>query len=269
MIRIWQRFDVSLLKGKSATILILMVMFFVCLISVDWSELSPHGGGRSSIWTILSGFTTLDLSREFMLIALESTWITVTYSFCAISIALVIGIIGGLLASGTIFESWLGKLAGVVGFRVVLALIRSIHELIWAWFIAIVLGFTPISGVIALAIPYGAIIARVFADFLNDVPEAPLRSLRSSGAGPIKILIYGRIPLASRDMVSYGFYRFECCVRSAAVLSFIGLPGIGYQIAVSLEDLNFGQVWPLLLFLVGLVVSVDYWGSRVRRNMME
>ena len=269
MIRIRQRFNVSLLKGKNATILILLVMFSISLTSVDWSELTPHGGGRSSILIILNGFTTLDISRGFILIALESVWITLTYSFCAMSIALVIGIAGGLLASGTIFESWLGKIAGVVGFRALLALIRSVHELIWAWFIAIVLGFTPISGVIALAIPYGAIIARVFADFLNDVPEPPLRSLRSSGAGPIKVLIYGRMPLAARDMVSYGFYRFECCIRSAAVLSFIGLPGIGYQIAVSLEDLHFGQVWTLIIFLVGLVVSVDYWGSRVRRYMVE
>ena len=129
------------------------------------------------------------------------------------------------------------------------------------------LGFTPISGVIALAIPYGAIIARVFADFLNDVPEAPLRSLRSSGAGPIKILIYGRIPLASRDMVSYGFYRFEWCVRSASVLSFIGLQGLGYQIGVSLDDLKFGEVWTLLAFLIGLIVLIDYWGSLLRRSL--
>ena len=140
---------------------------------------------------------------------------------------------------------------------------------IWAWLLAIALGFTPTAGVMALAIPYSAILARVFADFLNDVPDSPLNALRSSGASPIQVLIYGRIPLAAKDILSYAFYRFECCLRSAAVLSFIGLQGIGYQIMVSLDDVNFGQVWTLLIFLVAMVVLIDHWGSQIRRNLFS
>ena len=68
-------------------------------------------------------------------------------------------------------------------------------------------------------------------------------------------------------MLSYGFYRFECCLRSAAVLSFIGLQGIGYQIEVSMQDLYFGQVWVLIYFLIFLIVSVDWWGSKLRRSL--
>ena len=74
---------------------------------------------------------------------------------------------------------------------------------------------------------------------------------------------------AAKDILSYAFYRFECCLRSAAVLSFIGLQGIGYQIMVSLDDVNFGQVWTLLIFLVAMVVLIDHWGSQIRRNLFS
>ena len=80
-------------------------------------------------------------------------------------------------------------------------------------------------------------------------------------------LLYGRIPLALPDMVSYSFYRFECAIRSAAIMSFVGIPGLGFQIKLSLDDLLFRQVWTLLLFMLVLVVLVDQWSSLVRRRL--
>jgi len=53
-------------------------------------------------------------------------------------------------------------------------------------------------------------------------------------------------------------------VRAAAVLSFIGLGGLGLRIEVALADLRFEQVWTLLAALVLLVVAVDRVSGRVR-----
>jgi phosphonate transport system permease protein len=69
------------------------------------------------------------------------------------------------------------------------------------------------------------------------------------------------------DMLSYGFYRFECAIRAAAIMSFVGIRGLGYEIQLSLNDLLFTEVWTLLLFLVGLVLLVDHWSTRVRRSL--
>jgi phosphonate transport system permease protein len=69
-------------------------------------------------------------------------------------------------------------------------------------------------------------------------------------------------------MLSYTFYRFECAIRAAAILSFVGIQGLGYQIQLSLHDLLFDQVWTLLLFMVALIVAVDMWSMRVRRSLV-
>jgi phosphonate transport system permease protein len=74
--------------------------------------------------------------------------------------------------------------------------------------------------------------------------------------------------MAFPDMLSYTFYRFECAIRSAAILSFVGIQGLGYQIQLSLHDLLFNQVWTLMLALMGLVVVVDLWSTRVRRSLV-
>ena len=104
---------------------------------------------------------------------------------------------------------------------------------------------------------------------MNDVPEGPLDGLRSSGASPARVLIYGRMPMVLTDMLSYGFYRFECAIRAAAIMSFVGIRGLGYEIQLSLNDLLFNQVWTLMLFMIALVMVVDMWSSRLRRSLVS
>ena len=73
--------------------------------------------------------------------------------------------------------------------------------------------------------------------------------------------------MAMPDMLSYTFYRLECGIRSAAILSFVGLGGLGYQIQISMDDLNYNRAWTFLLVLVAVVVSVDVWSTLVRRRI--
>ena len=119
----------------------------------------------------------------------------------------------------------------------------------------------------AIAVPYAGMLGRIYSEVLNDVPEGPLDGLRSAGGSSFSVLVYGRMPMAITDMLSYSFYRFECAIRAAAIMSFVGIRGLGFEIQLSLNDLLFGEVWTLLFFLFGLVLLVDYWSTRVRRSL--
>ena len=101
------------------------------------------------------------------------------------------------------------------------------------------------------------------------MPAPPLQALRASGASPMRVLLYGRLPMALPELVSYTFYRFECAIRAAAIMSFVGIRGLGYEIQLSLNDLLFSQVWTLMLFMVALVMVVDMWSSRLRRSLVS
>ena len=118
---------------------------------------------------------------------------------------------------------WLSALAWF------LAVIRSIHELVWAVIFVAAFGFSSLAAILAIAIPYGGILGRIYGERLADVPEEPLRALRASGASPLTVLIYGRIPMALPDLLSYTFYRFECAIRAAAIMSFVGIRGLGFE----------------------------------------
>ena len=118
---------------RIVTTFILVVVFLGSLLFSDWGNLVSHGGGGAMIRLMGKGLISLELSYDFILLALEASLITLAYAVCAISVAVLFGFIGGLIASGGLFSSIVTKLSAIVFFRALLAVVRSIHELIWAW----------------------------------------------------------------------------------------------------------------------------------------
>ena len=257
----------SFLHGRGLLTIFLIVAFVWSLTSVNWTGSLVHPGGLSALAQFFRAAVNPELSASFLGLALEAAWRTVAYAIAGICLALFIGFSLGVLASGVLAKSSGARLGSVAAFRLLLGFLRAIHELVWAWMFVVALGLSPMAAVLALAIPYGGILGRIYADILNDVPQEPLQALRSSGASEWKVLLYGRLPMALPDMLSYSFYRLECAIRAVAIMGFVGIGGLGMEIQLSLNDLLYNQVWTLLFFLIGLVIVVDWWSSWVRRSL--
>ena len=256
------------LESRRVLTLLLLAVFVWSLLNVDWRGGLLHPGGLNAIREFGNALLRPDLSPDLLATAAVESWRTVAYAVAGLTIALVLGLPLGVIASGVLTQSaWL-RPSSIGGVRLVLAFFRSIHELVWAWLFVAAIGLSPIAAVLALGIPYGGILGRIYSELLLDVPEAPLRALRSTGASEWRVLWYGRLPMALPDMLSYTFYRLECGVRSAAIMSFVGLGGLGYQIQLHLGDLAYSRVWTFMLFLAALVAIVDLWSSMVRRRLV-
>ena len=57
-------------------------------------------------------------------------------------------------------------------------------------------------------------------------------------------------PQAAPAVTAYTLYSFECCVRAASVLGFVGAGGIGYEISISMRLFDYGQVLTLVAAFV-------------------
>jgi phosphonate transport system permease protein len=246
---------------------LLVGAFLWSLLSVDWNRSLVHSGGLFALQEIATAAIDPELSTTFLILAIKSAWTTLAYALAGICIAIVIGLPMGVLASGVLTNTGALRIVEVPCFRFALAFFRAIHELVWAWLFVVALGLSPVAAILALAIPYSGILGRIYADILNDVPNNPLKALRTSGASELKVLIYGRIPMALPDMVSYSFYRLECAIRATAIMGFVGIQGLGFQLQLSLNDLNYDEMWTLLYVLIGIIVVVDVWSSWVRRSI--
>ncbi len=212
--------------------------------------------------------------------ALEAARVTVVLAGAAISLSVVVGLLLGFLASTA---WWAGDPSGdgakrklrrtarplvYGGARVVIALMRSVHELLWAVLLLAALGLSQLSAVIAIAIPYAGTLAKVFSEMLDEAPRDSALALRAAGASPAAVFLFGLLPRALPDMAAYAFYRFECALRSSAILGFFGYPTLGYYIAASFENLYYGEVWTYLYTLFLLVAVADWWSGALRRRLV-
>ncbi len=237
---------------------------------MDWRGPILHAGGGGSALTFILALFPPDLSPEFLAVTLKAGVRTVAYAVAGITVAVLIGLPLGVVASGRVLPtSNRLRLPLILATRLFLGGSRAIHELVWAVLFVSAIGLSPVAAIVALGLPYGGILGRIYAELIQDVPTEPLRALRSSGASPMRMLFYGYLPMALPDILGYTFYRFECAIRAAAILSFVGIPGLGYQIQLSLQDLLFSQVWTLLLVMVGLIVLVDFWSTRLRQSLVS
>jgi phosphonate transport system permease protein len=135
---------------------------------------------------------------------------------------------------------------------------RAIHEIFWALLFLQVFGLSPITGILAIAIPFAATFARVFHDIVNQSSDSPLEII-DSRADIISRYTYGKIAQVLPQLMAYTRYRFECALRSSAVLGFIGMPTLGFYMETAFKQGNYNEGAALLMLFVALIGTIRYW----------
>jgi phosphonate transport system permease protein len=207
---------------------------------------------------------------------------TVTFAAASLGLSLVLGLLLGFLGStawwrgdpagGSRALRWIRRTVAPVLYgvtRAAIALLRSVHEVIWAIVLLAAFGRSDLSAVVALAIPYSGTLAKVFSEMIDEAPRGAALALRSAGASPAQVFAVGLLPRALPDMTAYAVYQFECALRSSAVLGFFGYRTFGYFIQASFANQHWGEVWTYLYALIVLVVAAEWWSGALRRRLVS
>ncbi len=213
----------------------------------------------------------------------KAVWRTVAFALAAVGLALLLALPLGFLASSAWWEddpvgggnrAWrtIGPLiapAVVWTTRTFIGLARSIHELLWAVLFLCATGLNSFTAVLAIAIPYAGVFAKVFSEMIDETPRDAAYALRGLGTGPSGLFLFGLLPRALPDMVAYTCYRLECGLRSSAVLGFFGIQTLGYYLQPAFDEQHYHEVWTYLYALIGLVAAVDWWSGAMRRRLVQ
>ncbi len=280
--------------ARGGVVLSLLAAAVIAYAALDLSpaQLVPNAGGLdvakrffaralAPAWTSEAEFVPPG-SPPLLVGALEAAWRTVLFAAAAMSVSLLLGVGLGFFAStgwwpadpvgaeGAIARSvrraLLPAVYGVT--RVVITMMRSIHELLWAVLFVSAFGLTEAAALAAIALPYGGTLAKIFSEMIDEAPRDSALYLRGSGAAGPQVFAYALVPRALPDLTAYSFYRFECAIRSAAILGFFGFPTLGLYIRQSFRATNYGEVWTYLYVLIFLVVLFDAWSGAVRRRLV-
>src|SRR5262245_12628385 len=237
--------------------------------------------GRRHIWAFLTGLFPPDLSPNFLRLLVVPTIETIQISIMGTALAIIVGFPLALLATdrlyfaGIVFEmdggasGWrrLARRCVYLAARMLLNLCRSIPDIVWALMFVRVVGLGPFPGVLAIGVSYGGMLGKIYAEILESSPEGPIEALHAAGASKSALLIYGFLPQVFAHLVSYGLYRWECAIRSAASLGLVGAGGLGQQIELSMRMFQYQETSTILIVVFILVTAVDHLSSIIRKAL--
>lgn len=260
---------------------------FTALIAWSWigtqMDLGALLGGEAlaQIGAYLARLFPPDLSsralREAGLGAVETFAISFVGSLLAVGIALPLALSATrtLLYEGVLFEGRRpGPLARPLRItlyaaaRGLLAILRTIPEIVWALIFVFMVGLGPFPGVLALGVHTGGVLGKLFAEVLEDVDARPLEALQSTGASRFRVLLYGVLPQAAPQFLSYALYRWEVNVRAAAVLGFVGAGGLGQRIHIAISLFLEQELLTLIVAVYVMVTLVDALSAWVRVRLL-
>ena len=236
-----------------------------------WVLMEP--GSLKPTLHFLGDFFPPKINGEFLGMVARETWRTVAIATAGLTLALVLAVPLALLCVRVLSISALtGRMAflpGVVrqGVRWLLIVLRSVPELIWALVFVRVVGLGPTAGVLAIALTYGGMLGKVYAEILDSGESHPTSSLLRNGSGRLQAFLYALLPQNAAELTSYTVYRWECAIRSSAVLGFVGAGGLGQQMDASMKMFNGSEVATMLLVFMALVGLADRVSGWLRRGL--
>jgi phosphonate transport system permease protein len=219
----------------------------------------------------LRDFLPPALAPDFLWLVAREAWRTVAIATAGMVLAFALALPLTLLSVRALSVSALsGRMArGPFWLRQVirwlLILLRSVPELVWALVFVRVVGLGPTAGVLAIALTYGGMLGKVYAEILESGELHATQTLLRNGSSRLQAFFYGLLPQNAAELTSYTVYRWECAIRSSVVLGFVGAGGLGQQMDSAMKMFNGGEVATLLLVFVALVALADLVSAALRR----
>ena len=132
--------------------------------------------------------------------------------------------------------------------------IRSIHELFWALLLIPLFGLSEFCGVLAIAIPFTGVFAKIYREIFDETDKTPELGV-PVGTNFLSRFLFATFPLAKPAMLNYTKYRIECGLRSSAVLGFIGIPTVGFYLEIMFSEGFYREASGLLYMFFILVIG--------------
>jgi phosphonate transport system permease protein len=148
--------------------------------------------------------------------------------------------------------------------RLVLLGARAIPAPILA--LVILYGMFPsiLPGALALAIHNFGILGRLMAEVNENLPEGPVRALRSLGANGASLIFYGILPANLARFLAYILYRWEVCLRETVIVGLVGAGGLGRLMTEQLSSFDYSGLAATLGVFVALTIGVDFISGWMR-----
>jgi phosphonate transport system permease protein len=243
--------------------------YFIAIAFVAWSfssvgiSLSEFATGLPNMGRFLSEMFPPDLSR------FGAVMKSILETFQIALVGAILGILFGFLLAIPATRHLTPHPIVYTLARSIIALFRTIPDLIWAIFFVATVGLGAFAGTLAIVVDTIGFCGRFFAEAMEETDRGPQDALAAIGANRSGIIFSAVVPAAMPSFVNTGLFSLEKAVRSSVVLGLVGAGGIGIELKVAMDMFMYSQAATIILLVFVLVLIVERLSSHIRNRYLQ
>jgi len=152
--------------------------------------------------------------------------------------------------------------------RRVFDVLRGLDQLIWALVFVRAVGLGPIAGILAIFVSDTGVLAKLYAEVIENADKGQVDGIRSTGAARLMTLRLGVLPQVLPLMMSQALYQLESNSREATILGLVGAGGIGLRLSERIQINAWDQVAYIIVLILITVGAIDFVSRRIRRRLI-
>ena len=155
---------------------------------------------------------------------------------------------------------WLG--------RAITVLARAFPELILIIILATMFSLGSLPGILAIGLHSVGMVGKLFADAIEQIDEGPRIAIRAAGGTKMQEFVSGILPQVAPSWIATILHRNDINLRASAILGYVGMPGLGYELSASIQRLDYKRAMAVALILLLLCVVMEIISVVIRRMIL-
>ena len=152
--------------------------------------------------------------------------------------------------------------------RFVTVLTRAIPDVVLAMVFVLMFSLGSLPGILAIGIHSIGMIAKLFADAIEQIDEGPRRAIRAAGGSKLQEFTSGILPQVLPSWVATVLHRNDINLRGSVVLGYVGVVGLGMEMSFAFKSLNYSEGLGIAIVMFALCVVMEIVSSVVRQAML-
>ena len=250
--RRWLR--LSLLLGAAV-----YLALAIASLEVNWARVAD---GLDRGWAFVAAFLQPDFtSRGGDILDGFKESLTMTLTSTALGVALSIPFALG--AARNLAPQWIYLLC-----RGVIAISRTLNEIIVAILLVAMFGFGPFAGFLTLTFATIGFLAKLLAEDIEEIQESQLEAMRATGASTAQVLDFAVLTQVLPRLLGLSLYRLDINFRESSVIGIVGAGGIGATLNTAMDRYEYDSAAAILLVIIAIVIAAEYGSGWIRKRIL-
>jgi phosphonate transport system permease protein len=227
-------------------------------VQVNWVRVAE---GFERGWRFVAGFLNPDFGTRWGEIVQgmqESLTMTLTATVVGVALSIPVGL--GAARN-------LAPPAVYLACRALIAVSRSLQEVIIAILFVAMVGFGPFAGFLTISLATIGFLSKLLAEDIEDADPGQMEAIRATGASWWQWVDYSVWPQVLPRLVGLVLYRLDINFRESAVIGIVGAGGIGATLNTAMDRYEYDVAAAILLIIIAIVMAAEYGSSRLRRHV--